>query len=329
MGRTRVNIYEVADRAEVSIATVSRVRRGIGSVAPGTRDRVLEAMETLKFRPSPAGSALAGRRHGALGIVFPSLSGPYYSEVIRGYEERVVGEGESLLILGTYDRGNCEELVRELADRVDGMTIMGRTVSDDLVQELDEEEMPLSLLARPMVGQVPTVRAETISSATHLTQHLLSKGHRHIGFVGAPELSPDAADRWRGFIVAHQEAGLEPPESPISSTYLQEDGYRAALSVLVGRQRPTALMCANDEIALGVYEAARELYIKIPDQLAVVGWDDIPVARFLSPALTTVRQPMRELGEQAAHLLLRRIKEDSRPSESVSLPTEPILRESC
>ena len=324
-----MNIYAVADRAGVSIATVSRARRGIGPVASDTRDRVLEAIEALKFRPSPIGSALAGQRHGAIGIVFPSLSGPYYSEVIRGYEERVVGEGESLLILGTYGRDNCEELVRELASRVDGVTIMGRTVSDEVVRELDGEGVPLSLLARPAVETVPAVRAENISSATSLARHLLSKGHRHIGFVGAPGLSPDAADRWRGFVEAHHQAGVEPPGAPISSNYLQREGYRAALSVLDGRWRPTALMCANDEIALGVYEAAREGGVGIPDQLAVTGWDDIPVARFLSPALTTVRQPMRELGDRAAHLLLRSIKESGRPSGSINLSTEPVLRDSC
>ena len=327
--RQGVNIYTVAQEAGVSIATVSRVQRGIGQVAPETRQRVLNAIEALRYRPSSLGKGLARQRHSATGIVFPDLSGPYYSEVILGYEERAVAAEQSVLILGTHGRKRSGELVMDLAGRVDGMLIMGRTVSDDVVKALGADGVPIVLLARPPVGKIPAVRAENVESAIQLTMHLLEHGHRRIAFLGDPELSPDAAERWSGFVQAHERAGVPAPVRPVRSDFRQADGYAAAASLLDNEPRPTALMCANDEIALGVYEAARELGIKIPDQLAVAGWDDIPVAQFLSPTLTTVRQPMRELGEQAAHLLLRRVKEDSRPLKSVRLPTELVLRGSC
>jgi LacI family transcriptional regulator len=151
--RRSPTIYKVAERAGVSIATVSRVQRGTGLVAPATRRRVERAIEELAYRPSRLGRSLAHGSHDATGIVFPDLSGPYYSTVILGYEEASAAEGRSVLILGTHQRPGSVDQVLDLADRVDGLVIMGRTVADDVVGELHRRGVPVVLLARPPVGR--------------------------------------------------------------------------------------------------------------------------------------------------------------------------------
>lgn len=321
-------IYEVARRAGVSIATVSRVQRGHAVVQHETRERVLRAIEELRYRPSRAARSLAGHPHDATGIVFPDLSGPYYSEVILGYEDQSAALGQSVLILGTHGRPEAVQLVVDLASRVDGLVLMGRTVPDPVIEQLADERLPIVLLARPATEAVDTVRAENVASAVALTEHLIDHGHERITFLGDPPSSPDAAERWAGFAEAHRRRGRA-PDPLLSAAFRERAGYLAALEALTARPRPSALMCANDEIALGSYGAARQLGLRVPDDVAITGWDDIPIARFTAPSLTTVRQPLRELGAEAARLLTERIRGDRSVPHHVVLPTHPVWRSSC
>jgi LacI family transcriptional regulator len=171
--RRQATIYEVAQRVGVSIATVSRALRGTDYVAPETRRRVLAAVEELQFRPSRLGQSLAEGRHAANGIVFPDLSGPYYSEVVLGYEEVAAELGNSVLILATHGRPDPARKVLELARRVDGMVVMGRTVADGIVAQVAETGVPTVLLARAAVGALDTITADNDSSARRLVEHLL------------------------------------------------------------------------------------------------------------------------------------------------------------
>ena len=329
MQRTpRPNIYAVAERAGVSIATVSRVQRGKDVVARETRDRVLRAIEELGYRPNGTGRALAEQRTDAIGIVFPDLSGPYYSEVIAGCEDRVVAEGRSLLILATHGREHAADLVFDLAGRVDGVMVMGRTVPDDVVRTLDGDGVPIVLLARAGFDGIPAVRAENVAPAAALTGLLLRGGHEAIAFLGDSASSPDAAERWQGYLNAHEAAGRPAPAEPVPVLFDEGQSHEAATRLLGRAERPTALLCANDEIALGALAAAHELGLRVPGDVAITGWDDIQVARYVSPALTTVRQPMRLLGARAAELLFERIHTGVTPAGEV-LPTELVVRASC
>ena len=321
----RPNIYAVADRAGVSIATVSRVQRGLGPVSAETRARVLEAIEELRYTPNGSGRALAQQRHDAMGIVFPDLSGPYYSEVIYGVEHAMVNAGQSLIILGTHERDNSAELVLDLMSRVDGLIVMGRTVTDDAVRALEGGRVPLALLARPPVDDIPAVRAENLGPARELTRHLIGHGHERIAFVGDPASSPDAEERWRGFGQALDEAGASGLNAPFPSAFDEAAGREAAGAAI--ESGATALLCASDEIALGAYGATRARGLRIPEDIAITGWDDIQLARFVSPALTTVRQPMRELGATAARLLFERIA--GGVPDSVVLASDVVIRASC
>ena len=325
--RRPVTIYEVADRAGVSIATVSRALRDSELVAASTRQRVRRVAEELRFRPSRAGRALAEGQHAANGIVFPDLSGPYYAEVVLGYEEVVAELGRSVLILATQGRANAAELVHELAGRVDGMVIMGRTVGDATVARIADTGLPLVLLARSPVGLVDTVTADNEDSARALTAHLIGHGYRRFEFLGDPAQSPDVAGRHAGFATALTEGGLDVPAKPVRCAFDVKAGYAAARETLRRRVRPEALVCANDEVALGALRAAEDLGLAVPGDLALTGWDDIMAADYAR--LTTVHQSMRELGATAARWLDERISGTSPGVRREVLPTRLVIRTSC
>lgn len=322
-------IYQVAERAGVSIATVSRVHREAERVAEPTRERVRQAIAELAYRPSRLGRSLARGSHDAIGIVFPDLSGPYFSTVILGYEEASSTSGRSVMILGTHGRPGSVDDVLNMADRVDGLVVMSQTIGDAIVRELDQRGVPIVLLARPPAGRADSIRTENRASAGELTRHLLAHGHREIAFLGDPDGSADARERWAGFQDAHRAAGLRPAFDPVACGYREVDGRDAAARLLDGPERPTAIVCGNDEIALGTMDAARARGIRVPDDLAITGWDDIPMTRHVSPALTTVRQPMLELGRRAAELLDERISTNRTEPRHEVLPTELVVRASC
>src|ERR1700754_2197292 len=243
MTAPRANIYAVAERAGVSIATVSRVQRGVGPVSTETRERVELAIDELGYSPSPPGRALAGQRLDAMGIVFPDLAGPYYSAVLLGAEEASVAAGSSLLILATHGRPQASELVRELSSRVDGLVIMGRTIDDETVRELTTR-VPLVLLARGPVDRIPTVRSEGRDPARRLTEHLIEvHGHRHLAFVGDPAASPDAEDRWQGFQDAHRALDVPAPPAAFAAALDEGGGREGAGWALDSHPQPTALVC--------------------------------------------------------------------------------------
>lgn len=319
-----VTIYEVAQRAGVSIATVSRTLRGTGPVASKTREKVLKAVEELNFTPSRLGVSLAEGRHAANGIVFPNLAGPYYTEVLLGYEEVAAELGRSVVILSTKGRSRVRDAIKELAGRVDGLVIFGDTAPDDLVGELIG--MPLVFISRDPVDGADTLRSENLESARTLAAHLQGHGYTRYAFLGAPYAEgDDVSQRWEG-VSAVLGSAIEPV---LTAEYTVESGYEAARTLLRTDNRPQALICSDDEVALGAILAAEELGLAVPDDLAVTGWDDIMAARHARPALTTIRQPMRELGERAARALDELITGVRDTPAHLTLATELVIRSSC
>lgn len=330
MGRrsTRPSVYTVAERAGVSIATVSRVLHDKGPVAVSTRDKVLAAVAELRWRPSQMARALAGTGHDAVGIVFPDLAGPYYAEVIRGFEQSAVERRKAVLVLATHGRETAQELVFDLADRSDGVVVMGRTVSDAAVTELVAAGARVALLARPPVAGAPTVRVENPDAAEELTAHLLDHGRRRLAFLGDPSDSPDVAERWTGFIRAHVAAGVPVPARSVPAGGFDEDhGYKSALALVEEGAELDGIVAANDELAVGVCRALETSGLRVPQDMAVTGWDDTPMAKRFAPSLTTVRQPMKELGSHAAELLFARI--EGIETQDILLPTSLVVRNSC
>ncbi|GIE98708.1 LacI family DNA-binding transcriptional regulator [Paractinoplanes rishiriensis] len=318
---SRATIYQVAQLAGVSIATVSRALRDSDLVTQATRERVLAAARELRFTPSRPARSLAEGRHAANGIVFPDLVGPYYAEVVLGYEAAAAGFGSSVLILATNGRPDAEQAVRDLAGRVDGLTVMGQTVGDDVVDELQATGLPLVLLARDPVPGVDTVRAQNTRTARELAGHLVAHGHRKFVFLGDPGSAPDIAGRYAGVQAGLTAAGVARAHLVPLPGFDLEVGEAADIG------DADAVVCANDEIALGVLLAAERAGRRVPEDLAVTGWDDLLAARFAG--LTTVRQPMRELGATAARWLHRRITQPGAGAKRRILPTQLVVRRSC
>ena len=324
----RPTIRDVAQHAGVSIATVSRALRDSGSVRKDTRARVLEAAEALQFTPSRLGRQLAERRHAANGIVFPDLSGPYYAEVVLGYEAVAAERERSVLILSTHGRQTAPAMVEDLATRCDGMVVMGRTVPDAVVERLVARGMPVVLLARPPIGEVDSVNADNRGSAVLLGRHVLDRGALRVTFVGAPEASPDVADRWAG--VQEAAAGAEGVELSVEHVegFGEDTGVAIARAALErGRGTlPDAFVCANDELALGLMATLSAAGVDVPGRVMVTGWDDVMAARYAG--LTTVRQPMRALGGTAARLLDELVSGARTEPRHELLPTELVIRTS-
>jgi LacI family transcriptional regulator len=323
-----VTIYDVARRAGVSIATVSRVLRRSAPVHDDTRRRVTDAVDELGFVPSRLGVSLAERRHAANGVVFPALSGPYFAEVVLGYEEVTSRLGRSVLILSTRDQADPEATVRELTSRVDGLALFDATVDDDTVRSIVAGGLPVVLLARRDVAGADAVATDNLSSAERLTEHLLGHGHRRLVFLGDPDHSFDVEQRWAGVANVLARHGL-PPADAVPCASSEPSARAAATAVLASPDRPDAVVCGNDERALATLLAAEDLGLRVPEDVAVTGWDDIMAARHARPALTTVRQPMRELGAWAARALDERIAGDRATPVKELLPTRLIVRRSC
>jgi LacI family transcriptional regulator len=323
-------VREIADRIGVSVATVSRVARGVGQVSPEMRQRVLDAIEQYHYRPSHLGRALAHRRHAALGVVFPGLAGPYYSEVIQGFEAEAVRARLSVLILGTHLLRDSEELAVDMADRVDGIAVMGGSLPTKVLRALASHAAQVVQFAGLPVAGVPTVRTESAAAVERLTLHLIrDHGYTSLAFAGRPAGSPDATRRWDGFRAAHRKAGLGAPAQPVEVGFEQHDGVIAANLLLDRPSPPRAIVCANDEMAVGVLVTVLGRGLRVPDDVAITGFDDTPMASITTPPLTTVRQPMRELGAATARTLQSCIAGDCDPDLDLVLGTELVLRGSC
>jgi len=323
-------IRDVAHRAGVSIATVSRALREGGSVTAETRARVARAAADLEYVPSQLGRQLAQGRHAANGIVFPDLSGPYYAEVVLGYESAAAQLAQSVLILSTHGRRDAAELVTGLAARTDGLVILGRTVDDAVVHRLIRRRTPVVLVARTPLAEADSVNAENSAAGSMLGEHLVASGAATICFVGDPEASSDVAERFAAIKAAAERDGATVTLTEVPE-FSEDAGARAAEDALArrrtrgGRSLPDAFACANDELALGLMHGLRAAGVSVPGDTLVSGWDDVMAARYAG--LTTIRQPMRELGIRAAHLLDELINRNRTDPVHQVLATELIIRQ--
>ena len=323
-------IYSVAQLAGVSIATVSRVLQRTGVTSPQVRAKVLQAVEELEYVPRRSARSLAVQRHDAHGLVFHDLAGPYYSELLMGYESAAAEFGQSVLIVVTHLRENPTQVVRDLSSRVDGLVLANSTIPDDAARSLGRRT-PVVMLARPAVPGCDAVSAENVENATALTDHLLAHGRRRLLFVGDPDGSPDVRERYSGFTAALSRSDASAVGPALRVDFDESSGAEVAAQVvsMSSVNAPDALVCANDELALSAMKALHRVGVKVPDDVAIVGWDDVMTARYVSPGLTTVRQPLYELGRVAATRLHERITGDLPAPEPRILATEMVLRSSC
>ncbi len=348
-------MYDVAERSGVSIATVSRVYRNPDSVRVQTREKVMEAARELGYVPSGSARGLASRTTGVLGLCFPDFADQdaetaaaasdadddqavmlYSDQIIRGMERAARRHGYALLIAASLE-GGPESLVAKVAGRVDGFAVLARTVpTEDL--EVISRRLPVVMLAGPReIDHLDHIVVANAEGERELTRHLFEDhGLRRLAFIGGGEDSPDSQARFRGFQEACRDAGLPVPSRPElrAGMMTQAEGALAADTLLdrsegTGVERPEAMLFANDQMAVGALQALERRGVRVPEDIAVTGFDGIPLSRIVRPPLTTVRQPIRLLGEQAVELLVQRLADPGRAPVSLELPVSVTRRASC
>ena len=328
-------IYEVAKHAGVSTATVSRVMSGPrDAVSPETRERVMRAVSLLEYTPNSAAKNLRTLRSGKLLVTVPDISNPFFSLILQGIEDAALREGYAVLLGDTqHDTSREERYARMLKKKeADGLIFLGHRLpkeAETLVAASTDRCAPIvnGCEFSPQLG-VPSVHIDNAKAAHEAMGHLYDLGHRRIGVVTGPLVSPLSRDRLRGAMARATQAGAKQDCMVLNGDFSIESGINAADALLKKPDRPTAIFCFNDEMAMGVIETARRLGVAVPRDLSVVGFDDIRFARYMDPPLTTVAQPMREIGEGCVRLLLEILRGDAIQPVSVTLPHTFVIRSS-
>lgn len=307
--RSGAGIHAVAKRAGVSTATVSRALSRPDVVSPDTRLKVLRAVEHLGYAPNSAARHLRTLQSRKLLVTVPDISNPFFSLILQGIEDVAQREGYAVLVGDTQHDVTREERYAQMLLRkeADGLIFFGHRLpkpAAELVRSLAPRHAPVvNSACSPRLG-VPTVHIDNVTAAAEAMSHLYDLGHRRIGIVTGPLISSLSKDRLAGARSRAREARAERECIIIEGDFSIESGAAAAERLLRGRRPPTGIFCFNDEMAMGVLEVARRHGVRVPEDLSVVGFDDIRFARHTDPPLTTIAQPMREIGERAARLLL-------------------------
>jgi LacI family transcriptional regulator len=326
-------IRDVARDAGVSIATVSRVFNDSSIVSEDTIRLVREVAARLNYWPNGVARSLITSRTHALGVLLPDIYGEFFSEVIRGIDLAARQHGFHLLVSSSHaDSDALGEALRSMSGRIDGMIVMAPDVDAPAAIRGFASRCPLVLLnPGQAVEECDTISIANSDGAYEMVKHLIGLGHRRVGLVRGPERNLDAEQRRQGYHAALREAGLGPwPELEVAGDFTEPSGYEAIGELLARPNRPSAVFVANDHMAIGVMSALRESGVTVPDDLAVAGFDDISMARFTSPPLSTVRVNTALLGERAVELLMRaRRSPGPGPRQHELLPTTLAIRDSC
>ena len=328
-----VTLDDVALAAGVSTATVSRVINNLPGMADTTRQRVRDAIERLNYTPNFAGRLLATQRTHTIGLIIRDITNPYYPAVVRGVEAAARDHGFSVLLHDTANNKQREaqalQLLRER--QVDGLVVCSTRLDTSRLTQAAREKMPLVFInCQPAPGTIGSVETDHEAGMRAAVEHLVKLGHRHIAYLGAPRTAQVQERRLKAFRDAAGALGVRTLEIKQQASIAGgEAGTREILCTCDPNARPTALITYNDLMAAGAMLASRAWGLRVPEDLSLIGHDDIPMAALLSPALTTVRQPMQELGSRAFAMLARHLQGIVAASPTiVSLRPQLIVRAS-
>lgn len=327
---TSVSIREVASAAAVSVTTVSRVLNDTGPVREDTRRRVLAAIARLGYTPHGAARSLITRQTRTIGVILPDIYGEFFSELIRGADLAARRSGYHLLVSGAHaDLAETREVLRTLHGRVDGLVLMASAVDARALDDSLPATMPIVLLNDGRRAAThSSIRIDNRGGARAMTRHLIGQGHRRIGFIEGPEGNDDAAERRMGYreaLAAHgltRDAGLELP-----GDFTEKAGHDAGRRFTALTPRPTAVFAANDAMAIGCLAGLRDAGLRVPEDVALAGFDDIPIARYMTPPLTTVHVAIEELGGGAIARLVGELERNRPgPARHELLPATLVVR---
>ena len=325
-------IREVAESAGVSYATVSHVINNTRLVSPETRERVLEAMVKLNYRPNALARSLRQGKTNTIGLVLPDSANPFFAEISRSIEDEAFKKGYSVVLCNTESDTTRELFYVDLLSKkqVDGIVFVAAGDQADSLDFLLGRNLPVVMIDR----NIPDVEVDAVLTDHQLggwlaTHHLIELGHTRIACIAGPSSITPGAERLIGYRKALEEAGIPFDENLIlRGDYHARSGMEVTQFILQMDPRPTAIFALNDLMALGALRAAAEAGYSVPSDLAIVGYDDLEISRFTNPPLTTIAQPKKEIGAQAVHLLVDRMAHKSNTTNRLVLEPELIIRRS-
>lgn len=328
----RITIGELAKIAGVSKTTISRVINSKPDVDPGTREKILSLIAEYGFQPNAFAKAISQKQSNHIGLLIPHkaeyvFSNPFYTEVMRGVSTAVDENGYYLLICYAHEV-NYMDIYKQ--KRVDGFVLLSPgSFHKHIIEALNVGSVPFVSTARILgEAEMTYVDVDNFAGASMLMEHLVSLGHERIAFIGKPTLQ-SSQDRLSAYQTILEKSGIkyDPELVLVTDTSSVESGHEYTLRLLRSQKPPTAIFLANDVMAIGAINAAHETGLRVPEDISIVGFDDIPFSNYTSPALTTVHQPAFEKGVRAAELLIN-LLETQEPQESVILPMQMAVRKS-
>ncbi len=324
-------IQDVAKAAGVSVATVSRVLNNSSSVAGTTRDAVLEAIKRLDYRPNLLGRNLRRTETRLVLALLPNIANPFYSRIVKGMEDVAHKNGYNVMLCNTDSNAERERIYLELLKNrlADGVIFMAPEIDGSELSAIGESYPIVQCCEYKEGARIPQVSIDNHAASMKVAKHLISLGHKRIGLISCRNSFLSTARREQGFRMALESAGLALGEQfAVYGDYSFKSGHRAALNLLSLQDRPTAIFAISDIMAIGVLRAAREKGLKVPEDLAVAGFDNISFASMCEPMLTTVSQPKYDLGCTAMELLLRKLRGELKEPVDIVLENELVIRES-
>ncbi|MEJ8548989.1 catabolite control protein A [Bacillus velezensis] len=330
---SNITIYDVAREANVSMATVSRVVNGNPNVKPTTRKKVLEAIDRLGYRPNAVARGLASKKTTTVGVIIPDISSIFYSELARGIED-IATMYKYNIILSNSDQNLEKELHllnTMLGKQVDGIVFMGGNITDEHVEEFKRSPVPIVLAASvEEQGETPSVAIDYEQAIYDAVKLFIDKGHRDIAFVSGPMQEPiNRSKKLQGYKRALEEAAIPFNEQFVAEgDYTYDSGMEALQSLMSLDRKPTAILSATDEMALGIIHAAQDQGLSIPDDLDIIGFDNTRLSLMVRPQLSTVVQPTYDIGAVAMRLLTKLMNKEPVEEHIVELPHRIELRQS-
>jgi LacI family transcriptional regulator len=327
-------IKDVAKYANVSIATVSRIVNGLPGYSEDTKKKVQEAIEALGYQPNAIARGLINKRTQTIGVLFPEVSGMLSSEVLEGVENAAHDGGFSVIVCNTTSSGKrTVKYLRLLQEkRVDGIIFASEDVKEEYYKIFQEMKVPVVLVSTASSNyDLPFVRVNDFEGALQATEYLIKNGHKQIGMIGGSKSDPIAGiPRMKGFEEALQKHNLAFSENHVTTNegYRFQNGKESLPVLLKKLPDMTALFAASDEMAIGAMSAALQLGIKVPEELSIIGYDNLKIAEMCYPALTTVSQPLKDMGQTAGDILVKLIKGEEKEAESRYMPFTIVERQS-
>lgn len=323
---------QVAERAGVSTSTVSHVINNTRVVSDEVRERVLSIIAEMRYIPSAVARSLKNDRTGTIGMMVPNNSNPYFAELIQGIEDAAFKVGYNVILCNAYDdpKKQAAYLRVLMEKRIDGLILVASGADEELSALLRHQPIPMVLVDREVAGvDADYIESDHERGSYLATKYLLELGHRDIGCVSGPIDLPPSRNRVVGYLRALKEAGVRfRLDLLVRSDFTSEGGYAAFRQLLSLKRPPTAIFASNDLMAIGGLSAASEMQVQVPAQLSVVGYDDIALASFTTPRLTTVVQPKYEMGQRITNVLIDRIMGTTLPPQHVQMETRLEVRQS-